>query len=79
MGRTAKTRVDHRPVLRAHAHDHLAVVNVKTSPFQQQYEWEIEFATAQPDGVTCQIPDCTGHTNWGWCSLHTPMHYNELP
>lgn len=46
---------------------------------QPQYEWEIEFAKGQPDGVTCQIPDCSGHTNWGWCSVHTPLHYKELP
>lgn len=49
------------------------------SPFQQQYEWESEFAKAQPDGVTCQVADCTGHVNWGWCSVHTPQHYRDLP
>ncbi len=52
---------------------------MSASPFQQQYEWEAEFAKAQPSGVQCQIPDCDGHTNWGWCSRHTPLHYRELP
>ena len=42
------------------------------SPFEAQYEWEKQFARNQPDGVTCQIEGCTGHVNWGWCSVHTP-------
>lgn len=49
------------------------------SPFQQQYAWEAEFLKNQPDGVTCQVPDCRGFTNWGCCSEHTPLHYRELP
>lgn len=49
------------------------------SPFQQQYDWEDEFVKGQPSGVACQVSDCQGHTNWGWCSVHTPLHYKELP